>query len=81
MAELTLTDEQNETLLRKLDRMIHWHSFLYHSNIHAHDMIVELYGPKVIDTAYYVAARTKIYDNIKSYKHRMLARVEVSISS
>ncbi|KAN0068231.1 hypothetical protein V8E54_013801 [Elaphomyces granulatus] len=80
--EFTLTTEEGGTLLRKLDREIRWHSFLYHSNIFAKEIIDSIYGANGdVDSGYFIAARTKVHDNIKSNKSRMLKRVKQHVAT
>jgi hypothetical protein len=78
--EFTLTTEEAGTFLRKLDREIRWHSFLYHSNLFAKEIIDSIYGTNGgVDGGHFIAARTKVIDNIKSNKSRMLKRVKVNL--
>jgi hypothetical protein len=79
--ELNLDETENQTLLRKLDRRIYWDSFLYHTNLFARDIMVDIYGDKVIDTTYFIVGRAKIMENVKTYKNRTLKRFEVCFIS
>ena len=79
--QLDISEDEQNAILRRLDRQTRWHSFLYHSNMFGHDLILELYNtPDVIDSSYYIIARTKIQDSVKNYKKRTLANLEVSTS-
>ena len=76
--QLNISKEQQNSILRRLDRDIHWMSFLYHSNMFAHEAILKLYNtPGVVDTAYYIIARTKIRDGVRNFKFRTLANIAV----
>ena len=76
LVDLELTEAQVGELLRRLDRSIRWHSFLNYSNLFSHEIAIELYRPQVVETSYHMSCRQKVMDNIKSYKKRVLERVE-----
>ena len=50
----SITDEENQTILQKLDREVHWLTFLYDSYIHLHDVLISLYTEAAVDTDYYI---------------------------
>jgi hypothetical protein len=75
----SLLIESDETLFRKLDVEIRWDTFQFHSNKFAKHLIQRVYGNDVdVQGDIYQAARNKVFDNVKSYKNKMLAAFDVS---
>ena len=64
--------------LRRLDRKIRWTTFLYFNKFKWEDIIHEVYGLDIDSDSYeYMTARTKILDNVKAYKNRVLTQMKV----
>ena len=63
---------------RALNRDIRWHAFFYASNKFANELIRKTFEANIdTDSTLYVDARTKIYDNIKTYKNQILTRMKI----
>ncbi|KAF1816370.1 hypothetical protein P152DRAFT_454635 [Eremomyces bilateralis CBS 781.70] len=74
--------EELSEYIRRLDRVIRWNTFLTHSNINAYNMIDFVTDGKVaVDASEFWILRTKILDNVRTYKNKMLARFEIHIKS
>lgn len=63
---------------RILDRKIRWYVFLYVSNLFAFDFINKIYDNLNSNSTTYVTARSKIYDNVKTYKRQMLIKMKIN---
>lgn len=68
----------NQDLLRKLDVEIRWDTFIYHSNKFHISLIRRVYGDDIdLQSEDFLAARQRVYDNVKAYKHRVLNNIRV----
>jgi hypothetical protein len=75
--EVQLLAEQ-QTTHRRLDRAMRWNAFLHFTNDLWIDVIYEVYGSDIdIDSPEVVEARSKIFNNTKAWKWRVLKRMEV----
>jgi hypothetical protein len=74
--------DDEQTKLRRLDRCIRWSTFLFHTTDIWDDILQSVYGPGFdLDSSQIITARQKIFDNVKQYKHKMLARLKVRSAS
>ena len=68
------TESINSEQYRQLDNLVRWEAFLYASNESHHVIIKDIFGDDVqVYSDVYQQARTKIFNNIKSYKGQVLS--------
>jgi hypothetical protein len=78
-AEAAAATANEQTKVRQLDRAIRWMVLCYHSNKFAKSIIKKVYGNDIDpDSVEYISARTKVYDNVRAYKSKMLNNMVVS---
>lgn len=66
----------------KIDRIIRLHHFQYHSRLFWPAIIRETFGPDVdYNDPKYSTARTKITENMRTYKSRMLRAMESHVTT
>ena len=65
-----------------VDKLIRWQAFLFFSNFRWLELLHEVYGADLsADSFRYTIGRTRIFDNIKAYKNKVLSCMEVSLIS
>ena len=65
-------------MLAALDRKIRWMALLYCTNTQHAAIIREAYGKDASTDSYeWIVARTKVFENIKSYKNKTIGRMLV----
>ncbi len=62
---------------KRLDREIRWHTFLYHSRLFAPAIIKKVFGRDADENSVeFYEPRTKIQENVRTYKSKMLRLME-----
>jgi hypothetical protein len=79
IGEVERSGAEMKQLTRKLDRVIRWHTFLYHSTMFWKEIATEIFGGDNVDSNDFVMARLKVQEAVKSFKHRVLECCEVSV--
>lgn len=65
-----------------LDRIIRWHAFLFHSRLFTPAILKQVFGRDIDVTAEkWSIPRNKIMENIRSYKSKLLRRMENHVTS
>jgi hypothetical protein len=78
-AEAAAAAANEQTKVRQLDHAIRWMVLCYHSNKFAKSIVKKVYGNDIDpDSVEYTSARTKVYDNVRAYKSKMLNNMVVS---
>jgi len=73
-------DGDRNRRIRSLDREIRWSTFLFFTNDLWQDIVKAVYGSTVdMDSDEAMQARAKVFDSVKSYKNKVLLRMEVDI--
>jgi len=74
-----ISESQMVEYTNKLGRVIRWNSFLTHTSINAHELIDSVTnGTLDHDINDFRKLRTKVMENTRSYKNKVLGLVEVS---
>jgi len=78
-----LSDQEMDTLLKRLDRTIRWNHFLTHVSINTHELIDSVTGDIVLDHdgPDFSKLRNKVLENTRSYKNKTLAQFMVCLMS
>jgi hypothetical protein len=75
-----LTKEELETAMRRLDRAVRWNTFLVHINLNSHDVIDSVTShPIDTDGRDFGQLRSKLTDNVRSFKNKTLDRVLIHV--
>ena len=66
------------TVTAKLDRATRWNTFLTHTNLNAHEIIEAVTSGRVdVDSADFNTLRSKLQENVRSYKNNVLKNMEI----
>jgi hypothetical protein len=76
-----LSEEEMDTLLKRIDRIIRWNHFLTHNSINAHKLIDSITGdtPLDRDSAALSELHYKALEDTRTYKNKTLAQFEVCL--
>ena len=76
---IDVDDIENSKKIRALNRIIKWNIFLYFINDLWIEILQKIYDKKInIDSYETIQTKTKIFDNVKIYKSKMLKRMKIN---
>jgi hypothetical protein len=76
-----LTKDELDAAIRRLDRAVRWNTFLVHVNLNSHDVIDSVTNhPIDADGNDFAQLRSKLTDNVRSFKNKTLNRVFTHIT-
>lgn len=78
--EVEREEEYEQQKLREFDQQVRLTTFRWHSNKFASQIIRQVYGNDLKETdPTWQSSRVKLFDNVRTQKNQMLARLEVSL--
>lgn len=78
--EVEREEEYEQQKLREFDQQVRLTTFRWHSNKFASQIIRQVYGSDLKETdPTWQSSRVKLFDNVRTQKNQMLARLEVSL--
>ena len=78
--EVEREEEYEQQKLREFDQQVRLTTFRWHSNKFASQIIRQVYGNNLKETdPTWQSSRVKLFDNVRTQKNQMLARLEVSL--
>jgi len=77
--EVERQEEYEQQKLREFDQQVRLTSFRWHSNKFASQIIRQVYGDLQETDQIWQSSRIKLFDNVRTQKSQMLARLEVSL--
>lgn len=78
--EVEQQEEYEQQKLREFDQQVRLTSFRWHSNKFASQIIRQVYGDDLQETdPIWQSSKIKLFDNVRTQKSQMLARLEVSL--
>jgi len=78
--EVEREEEYEQQKLQEFDQQVRLTTFRWHSNKFASQIIRQVYGSDLKETdPTWQSSRVKLFDNVRTQKNQMLARLEVSL--